>query len=117
MGRDAIGQVIFDAAGQVSLQLMQRKRPAFASGDRALGTPAEFQAAFVGFLSYFGTYTFDAGNGTLTMLIEGSSFPNLVGTKQVRHVEIAEPRFTGTTPPVAVAGKLVTGVFVWERVR
>ena len=116
MGRDATGQVMFDSTGSVSIQLMQRNRPRFASGDRAIGTPDEIRAAFVGLLAYYGRYTLDASSGTLRIRVEGASFPNMIGTEQVRHVRIDGRRFTGTTPPVLVAGRMVTGVFVWEKI-
>jgi hypothetical protein len=48
--------------------------------------PAEEKAAAWGnYFGYFGTYTLDEQARVLTHHIEGSWFPNLVGTKQVRY--------------------------------
>lgn len=115
MGRDAAGQVMFDNAGHVSIHLMQPGRPRFASDDRAAGTPTETQAAFLGYLAYYGRYTFDASSGILRIRVDGASFPNWVGTEQIRTITLAGNRFTGTSPPVTVAGRMVSGVLVWER--
>jgi Lipocalin-like domain len=115
MGRDATGQVIFDSAGNVSIQLMRRGRPVFASEDRAGGTPEQTRAAFLGYLAYYGRYVLDASTGELRIHVEGASFPNWVDTEQIRHITIDGSRFTGTSPPVLVAGRMVTGILVWER--
>lgn len=58
-GRDAIGQIIYDSAGHMAVQIMKAARPPFASGDQAVGTAEEVSAALQGYVAYYGTYTVD----------------------------------------------------------
>ncbi|HZV76962.1 MAG TPA: lipocalin-like domain-containing protein [Candidatus Babeliales bacterium] len=84
LGDDPVGQLMYDASGRVSAQLMRRNQARFQSEDWRQATSEEKTAAWSGYFGYFGTYTIDASAGTVTHHVEGSSFPNLVGTDQVR---------------------------------
>jgi hypothetical protein len=50
LGRAARGQLLYDAAGHMSAQVMDPERPQFASGDLARGSDAEVRAAMVGYI-------------------------------------------------------------------
>jgi hypothetical protein len=115
-GRDSVGIAMFNANGQNGAQIMRPDRPAFASGDRLKGTPAEIRSAFEGFFAYFGTYEVKQEENTIILHVEGSSFPNWVGTAQKRFFEFSGNRLTLTTPPILMGGKQVTGFLIWERV-
>jgi hypothetical protein len=114
-GRDAVGIAILDANGHYSAQIMRPDLPAFASGDRLKGTPAEIKSAFEGSFAYFGTYEVNQEKGTLTHHVEGSSFPNWVGTEQKRFFEFSGNRLTASTPPILWGGQYITAVLIWER--
>ena len=116
MGDAAAGHLIYDASGQTSAHLMRPDRPRFASGDRARGTDAETRAAFVGYLAYFGRYTVDPARGTVTHFIEGATFPNWVGTEQVRHFRLSGDSLTIVTPPMVGDGRRIVSTLVWRRV-
>jgi hypothetical protein len=49
--------------------------------------------AWVNYFGYFGTYSVDEQNKAVIHRIEGSWFPNLVGTEQIRYY-----RFVRETP-------------------
>ncbi len=115
MGRDAIGIIMYDANGHMSVQIMRPDRPAFASGDQLKGTPMEIKSAFEGFIAYYGVYEVNQGEGTVTHHVEGSSFPNWVGSAQRRFFEFSSNRLTLSTPPILAGGQQVTGVLIWER--
>ena len=87
MGKDALGRLCYDADGRMSAQLSRRDRPRFASRTRAQGTAEEIRAAFEGFLAYYGPYRIDEKAGTVTHHVECCSYPNWVGTDQVRRYE------------------------------
>ena len=53
--------------------------PGFAANDRTRGTAAENQAAVVGSLSIYGTYTVDEAGNFFSERVLGSSFPNWNG--------------------------------------
>src|SRR5581483_3766234 len=76
------GLLIIDGQGRYSLQIYRSDRPHYASGDRARGTPAEYQANALGISTHFGTLQVDPG--VLVFNIDSASFPNQDGTQQKR---------------------------------
>ncbi len=115
LGDHPAGQLMYDARGHMSIQLMRRERPAFAVNDRAGGTPQEAKAALDGYLAYFGTFDVDETAGTVTHHIAGCAFPNWVGADQTRHFELSGNRLTLRTPALLIGGAQVNGQLVWER--
>jgi hypothetical protein len=88
LGDDPAGLLMYDASGSVSAQLMRRNQPHFNDDDWRNATAEERAAAWSGYFGYFGTYTIDETAGTITHHIEGSWFPNLVETEQVRRFSL-----------------------------
>jgi len=84
LGEDAAGQIVYDATGRMSAQFMRRNQPRFAHEDWQQAATDEKAAAWSGYFGYFGTYTLDEQAGVVTHHVEGSWFPNLVGTDQRR---------------------------------
>jgi hypothetical protein len=115
LGREPVGIIMYDAKGYISVQLMHPDRPAFASGDMDNGTPTEIKSAFEGFVAYFGTYEVNEEKGTVTHHVEGSLFPNWVGSAQRRFFEFSGNRLTLSTPPILIGGEQITVTLVWER--
>lgn len=111
-----VGQLMYDAKGNMSVAFMRRGRPKFAGSDKFQGTPAEIRAAFDGFQAYFGTYEVDEAKQTVMHHIVGSLFPNWEGTSQTRLVELSGNRLTLSTPPMTEVGMTVLAVLVWERI-
>jgi Lipocalin-like domain len=111
LGDDPIGQLTYDASGTVSAQLMRRSQPHFCNDDWQLASAEEKASAWSGYFGYFGTFTVDEMAGTIVHRIDGSWFPNLVGTEQVRHFSLAGNRLTlnAETPWGRVS-------IVWEKV-
>ena len=108
------GSLILTENGRYSLQLLRPDLPKYASNNRTKGTPAEYKATVEGSLSYFGTYSV---NGTdLTLHVEGSTFPNWIGTDQKR-VNLSvigdELKYTNTAP----SGGGGAAPLVWRRVK
>jgi len=115
LGEDALGQAIFTESGYMSGQLMRQGRPAFASGDQASGTPEEVQTALQGYVAYYGKCDVDVEQQTLTTHVEGSMYPNWVGSQQVRFYELSDTQLILKTPPIAFGDEEFTGVLTWER--
>ena len=114
--RNIVGVLNYDSKGNMSAQLMRPDRPAFAINDHQKGTPEEIKAAFEGFIAYFGTYEINEEKGTVIHHVRGSSFPNWVGSDQIRFFEFSGNRLTLRTPPIQVSGIAVTSLLIWERV-
>jgi hypothetical protein len=114
-GQDVVGQLFYDADGNMSAHLMRVDRPTFASNDSGAGTDAEVRAAFEGHVSYFGAYTVDPSTRTVIHHVRGASYPNWIGHKQVRSYRIDGPHLMLSTPPISYRGESLEFVLVWER--
>ncbi len=115
LGREAIGLIMYDSQGNMSAQLMNAKRPRFAADDWLKGTPEEIKAAFEGMRCYFGTYDVDEAKKKVVHHVHGHSFPNGVGTDNVRYYEFSGNNLILKTVPIKMRGKDVVGRLVWER--
>jgi hypothetical protein len=87
-----IGKLIYTAEGYVSAQIVRRDLDHFQYDDWRRASEAEIATAWKGYFGYFGTYSVDAARQVITHHIEGASFPNLVGTNQVRHYRFEDSR-------------------------
>lgn len=103
-GKNLFGMLMYDSKGYMSMLLMNPDRPKFASGDMMKGTLEEIKAAFEGFDAYCGTYIIDAEKSQVTHNLQGSKFPNWVGTAQVRFFEISGDTLRITAPPILAGG-------------
>ncbi|WP_236105778.1 lipocalin-like domain-containing protein [Pandoraea fibrosis] len=106
------GMLFIDGQGHYSLQIFKSERPKFASGDKSVATPAEYNAAVMGSSTHFGTLSVDPVAGTLTFHIQNASFPNWEGQQQKRTYDLkgrelsyrVTPRPNGDVP-----------ISVWQR--
>jgi hypothetical protein len=112
-GRDAFGMLMYDLGGYMSVLLMHRDRPKFASDDLLRGTPEEIRTAFEGCDAYCGTYEVNEEKGIITHHVEGSRFPNWVDTDQIRYFEFSGNQLILNSPPLQLGGEqwTVRGVF------
>ena len=92
------GRLQIDHAGHYSLFIFDSSRPRFAANDRNAGTPSEFRAASIGTSSHFGTVDINPMKGTLTIHIEGATYPNSEGTTQVRSYVLSGDMLSYTVP-------------------
>ena len=116
LGENCQGILVFDAAGKLAAQLMNPDRRQFASNDILQGTPEEIQAAYQGYVAFYGDYTVDPTAGIMQYKVTGSLYPNWIGHSQERFYEINGNTLTLKTTPVLVHGKEMVGVLVWEKV-
>jgi Lipocalin-like domain len=106
-GANPKGQFIFTADGYFSTNIIRPDRPKFVSNNRTTGTPDENKAAVQGSNGSFGTYEISS-DGSLTLQIVGSTFPNWDGTKQKRLASIKDDEITWTNPTPSIGGNTVT---------
>jgi Lipocalin-like domain len=111
LGSDAVGQISYDAVGRISAQLMRPNQPSFGSEDWREAQAGEKAAAWSNYFGYFGTYTVDEHVGTVVHHIEGSWFPNLMGTDQIRHF-----RFEGERIVLDADTEWGQVRIVWEKI-
>ena len=115
-GQEPQGRLMYDRQGHMAVQIMRPGIVPFAVYDRWMGTPEEVRTAFNGYLAYYGIYTIDAAEKTITHHIRGSVFPNYIGDAVVRAYAFSGDRLTLSTPPMPFGGKKGTGRLVWLRV-
>jgi lipocalin-like protein len=113
-GPNPRGIAVFDARGNTVIVLMRSDRPKFAAGNRDLGTPEENSATVRGTHAYFGTYSVNEADRTLTFHVEGNTFPNQEGIDTVRFISIDGDEFRWTTPAPSVGGRSEA---VWVRAK
>ena len=99
-GPNPIGVAMFGADGHFSVTITRAGRPKFASNNRATGTADENKAAVAGANAFFGTYTLNEADKSLTLRVESSTYPNLEGTVQKRTITslTASDELTWTNP-------------------
>ena len=116
LGEKVLGQIMYDAAGNMSAQLMSADRPLF-SARAADDTPdAEFKQAFLTYTSYWGTYRIDEAARTVTHTVVGANAPSWPGTEQVRFFALEGRVLTLKTPPIRGRdGVKLVQQLVWER--
>ncbi|OUL28308.1 lipocalin-like domain-containing protein [Nostoc sp. 106C] len=114
LGDNPSGYIIYTDNGYVSVAMMRANRPQFQAGDIAAGTVEEKVAAADSYISYCGTYEFQADK--VIHHVEVSFFPNWVGANQVRFAQFNGEQLTLRTPPILVNGIEIVGNLIWQRV-
>jgi hypothetical protein len=115
-GADASGVIMYDASGMMSVQIIRNDRMGFASGDMFDATLEELKSVYEGINSYFGTFSVDEAEKTVTHHVIAASLPSRHASDQVRHYEFSGNRLTLKAPGRFLMGQTMTGVLVWERI-
>ncbi|MEO1191351.1 MAG: lipocalin-like domain-containing protein [Pseudomonadota bacterium] len=113
LGRDAGGYISYTADGFVFVQVAASHRALYAVNNPLEGTTAEDSAAMKSLISYAGTYTV-SGNHVIHRVTE-ASFPNWVGTEQVRTFDITGDRLRLSASGVVFQGQEVSSTVDWIR--
>jgi hypothetical protein len=101
--------------GSFSWQVFRSDRPKFASNSRLNATAEELKATNQGSLAYFGTYSVDEADKTVTFRTEGSTFPNSEGEVLKRVITKLTADELIYTNPTTTLGAQVEAV--WKRVK
>ena len=105
--------VIYTSDGHFAFVSVRDDLPKFANPDRARATAEEAKAVVAGSIAYFGTYSINEADKVLTANVEGSTYPNLIGTDQKRIITSLTADELKFTNPRTLTG--VTLEFVWKR--
>lgn len=106
------GQITYDSSGRMSAQLMNSANTA----DAAPNTDELRAAAYRRYLGYYGPFVVDEARGFVTHIVEGSSNPSWVGSRQVRDYELSHDTAQLTLMLKDAYGR-VTQSLVWKRSR
>ena len=93
----------FDASGRFVLVNTRPDLPKFVSNNRMQGTAEENKAIVQGSIAYFGTYS--VVEKVIVEKVEGSTWPNWVGTEQKRPIiSLTGDEMKLSTPAASVGG-------------
>jgi hypothetical protein len=114
LGKDAVGYLIYNESGHMSVAIMSASRPKFSSEVAQGGTNTEKVTAFDTYLSYCGKYKVQ---GTKVIHhVEVSLYPNWVGVDLERAFEFEGDRLSLSAPTSSRSGVQYMARLVWERV-
>ncbi len=116
-GPNPEGRLFYDAAGNMSVHIMEADRPSFKDPQKFRATEREMRAAYQGYEAYFSTYVVDWDRCVVNHKVLGGLFPNWTGTIQPRYFRFEGPdRLILSTEPVGSAPNRHTVVtLTWER--
>lgn len=112
-GTTPSGIAFFDADGRYIITVMKSDRASYASNALGQGTAEENKETANGTITYFGTYKANEVDSSISIHVEGSSFPNWNGSDQKRFVAIGGDQLTLTVRP---PGGDVIDV-IWKRAK
>ena len=114
VGKDAVGYIMYNPDGYMSVAIMCSKRITFAGGDLFGGSTQEKVQAAETYATYCGRYEFRGE--TVIHHVDLSLFPNWVGVDQERLVELRGDKLTLSTHPILLEGMQRSAHLIWERV-
>lgn len=117
-GKHPEGLIVYDRTGWMSVQIVSDPHPAVPTADSREAFVAapekEKIVAIEGYYAYWGTWTVDAANATVTHHIKQSLFPGERGEDGVRHFVLNGDRLT-LTAKTHEMGEDHERRLVWER--
>ena len=113
-GQDPKGLLIYDADGNMSIQIMKVPHPKVASGDDSKVTPEEKQALYDAYVAYFGTYRVDAEKGVVVHHVEADLADVYIGNDEERPFDLHGDTLI-LAPHWKVDGREWLGIRVFKR--
>ena len=111
-GEHPLGVILYTPDGYVSAQLQRPERPPLHA------TPEEYAAAGRSYIAYSGRFFVDEAKRSLSHEMAVSLFPNWLGQRQVRLVEVNGERLQlSTDGPQRFNGVLKTATLTWRRAK
>jgi|ERR1700678_4340237 hypothetical protein len=85
LGDSPVGSILYQPDGHMSAQLSVGSPARFVNDDLDQASAEEATQAWRTYLGYWGSFKVLVEKGVVVHRVEGSSFPNWIGTEQVRH--------------------------------
>jgi len=111
IGMNPMGVNVFTPDGRFVILLTRDDLPKVVGGNRGKATADEAKAIFEGSIGYFGSYTIDEPNKTIVYRLEGSTFPNQMGTDQRRVITLLTADELKYRNPAATTGGVLEASF------
>jgi hypothetical protein len=103
-GPNPKGILIFASDGHFALVNTRPDLPKLASAKLGKGTPDENKAIVEGSLAYYGTYSVSDADKMITVIVEGSTYANQIGTVQKRLITSITAEEMKFTNPASTSG-------------
>ena len=108
------GLLAYTTDGSMSAVMQRPGRPRLSRADPHAVSAAEKAAAFAGYLHYAGTWS--VADGCVVHDVDIAMNPNLIGTRQVRHVSLAGDELVlGAEEALESAGETRRHRIAWRR--
>jgi hypothetical protein len=114
LGEDPLAMLIYDRSGNFAAQFMRRDR-SVAAPDGPAGARNNSRAQG-GYDAYFGTYTADDENATVTQRLIGALSQENVGSVLTRAMDVQGDTLVIRLDTTAADGTAVTRTLTWRRV-
>ena len=115
-GSTPTGILMYDSSGYMNAQLMKNERPQFQTEAMRDGTDDERINAFQSYIAYYGKY-YEQVPGEIVHVVEGSLFPNWIGSKQVRYGSMDKDKLILKTPIMVTRDGNLTFTLTWQRLK
>jgi hypothetical protein len=116
LGKAPKGYLIYDSSGHVAAQGMKPERPLAIDCGGSSPAPSNNSQSVNGYDAYFGTYTVDDTNHTVTHHLEGALAAADVGKNLVREFQVSGDKLTIVVRTNSPNDKQII-TLTWERVR
>ena len=117
LGTTPKGYLIYDPSGHMAVQLLRPDRPTTIACSSSDSTPSDNSPQLLnGYEAYFGTYTIDETNHTVTHHLEGALAAADVGRNLIRQFQVSGDKLTIVVRTSSAKEKQIR-TLTWERVR
>jgi hypothetical protein len=116
-GKNPIGRMYDDAAGNTSVHIMKEGRPRCKSATKFGVASDEMRLAYEGYEAYFSTYAIDVQRRVIRHTVIGGLFPNWTGTVQERFYKFEDDGrlILSTAPGGTMPGDGTAVTLIWEK--
>ncbi|HET7649343.1 MAG TPA: lipocalin-like domain-containing protein [Gammaproteobacteria bacterium] len=115
LGADPVAILTYDRGGYFAAQFMKRERNPATEVVVAKAGPNNSRTVG-GYDAYFGTFTVDDANGTVTQRLEGALSPESVGQVLTREMTVNGDELVIQLETAGVDGEPVIRILKWQRV-
>ncbi|HEX7136561.1 MAG TPA: lipocalin-like domain-containing protein [Vicinamibacterales bacterium] len=114
LGSDPIALLVYDRAGNFAAQFMKRDRSAFSVTQPSEATGPNNTRTQGGYDAYFGVYSVNDADGTVTQRLVGALSPENVGHTVTRAMTVDGDTLVITLETTS-QGQRVTRTLTWRR--
>lgn len=114
LGEAPVAYLMYDSTGHMAVQLMKLNRSAAVECAQSSAAPSNNTQNVNGYDAYFGAYSVDQKNQTVTHHVEGALAAGDIGKNLIRHFQLSGDTLILTVPAASPDGRQVT--LRWARV-